>query len=117
MAMKRNDQAEEPTTESTSEAVKVVESIPDIVESVARSDGFCVYIGPSIRGCVQSGTIMPGTRDTALAACYDVIQQYPHIADLIVPSETIATDRMKVKTPGNLLNKYFNDLASMIKSK
>ena len=90
---------------------------PTAEKSIAKNDGFSVYIGPSIRGVIQSGTIVGGTRNAALTTFSTAIEQYPRIADLVVSGETLVVDRIKVKTAGNLLNKYYNDLVSTLKSK
>jgi hypothetical protein len=44
-----------------------------------------------------------------------VIAQYPLIASLVVSDETLPTDRIKVKTPGNLLYVNYHKLAKGMK--
>ena len=76
----------------------------------AKSDGFCVYLGPSIRGVIQEGTIYPGTRQAVLKRLSGVVKEYPAVADLVVTGATLPVDRVRVKTPGNLLYKYYTDM-------
>ena len=73
------------------------------VKPDAESAGFYCYIGPSIRGLIQSGTVYMGTREDALKAAAAAIERRPLIRTLIVPGETLAADRIKVKTPGSAL--------------
>jgi len=80
--------------------------------AVKKDDGFCVYIGPSIRGVIQSGTIYAGSRVKTEAFLAPAIKKYPLISKMISTNETLAADRIKVKTAGNLLNVYYKKLAS-----
>lgn len=73
---------------------------------------FCVYIGPSIRGVIQSGTVYDGNKEKAKAFLAPAIEKYPLIAKLLSTDLTIAEDRVKVKTAGNLLNVYYKQLAT-----
>lgn len=76
---------------------------------------FCVYLGPSIRGVIQSGTVYTGSKEKALASLESAVKTYPLIAKLIVPGETLPEDRIKVKTAGNLLNVHYNKLVASLK--
>lgn len=73
--------------------------------------GFCCYIGPTIVGVIQNGTILPGTKQEAAASLSGAVEKYPLIASLIVSGDTLAEDRIKVKTPGNLLYVNYRKLA------
>lgn len=77
-----------------------------------NAGGFCVYLGPSIQGVIQSGTIFPGMMEAALSAIKPAVERYPLIASLVVTGRTLSEDRIKVNTPGNLLNAYYKRLAS-----
>jgi hypothetical protein len=81
-------------------------------ENVRETASFCVYIGPSIRGVIQSGTIYSGSLEETLKFLSPAIEKYPLIAKLISTDKTIAEDRVKVKTAGNLLNVYYKKLAT-----
>lgn len=65
--------------------------------------GFCAYLGPSIRGVVQNGTIYEGTRETVLSFLSDQIEKYPRIAKLIIPGDELPEAREKIKSKGNYL--------------
>lgn len=110
--------------EETTEIIEAIEPEPETVaeietppEQPAETGGFSVYLGPSIRGVIQSGTIFPGPREKAVAALPAAVEKYPLIPALIVTGETLAEDRVKVKTPGNLLYVNYNRLAAGQKSK
>jgi len=93
-----------PAVEPTGQAVK--KKAPE------KSEGFCVYIGPSIPGIIQSGTVYHGNRAKALKAIAPIVEARPLVADLVVDGATLSADRIKVTTPGNLLYVNYHKLAS-----
>lgn len=72
-------------------------------KATAESGSFCVYIGPSILGVIQSGAVFRGGKSEAVASLPDAANDYPLIPSLIVSDKTLPVDRLKVKMPGNLL--------------
>jgi hypothetical protein len=76
---------------------------PVIAPIDANPEKFCVYLGPSVFGVIQNGTIYKGTRQEVLINLADALTKHPQIATLIVTDKTLATDRVKIKTPGNAL--------------
>lgn len=104
--------AEEETVVETRKAAH-----PKAAKATVESCRFSVYLGPSIRGVIQRGTILNGTKEEALASISYAVEKFPLIASLVVPDETIAEDRVKVKSPGNLLYVNYRKLASGQKSK
>lgn len=74
--------------------------------------GFSVYIGPTIPALIQQGTIYPVSRDEAIATMQKAVDQYPQIKSLIVSGDTLASDRVKINTPGNKLYVDYHALAS-----
>lgn len=77
-----------------------------------KSAGFCVYIGPTIPGVIQSGHVFNGSRAKVLKEIGPIMEQRPLVASLLVDGLTLAVDRIKVKTPGNLLFVNYKKLAS-----
>lgn len=75
--------------------------------------GICCYIGPNICGVIQKSTIYPFPKKEALKdpIVAMALEKYPGIKDLIVPGEELATDLVKVKTPGEPLRKAYEQLA------
>lgn len=123
MAAKKNE--ETPKTEELKDGGTVSEAAVDtpteeketpnsstVKPSVNDADGFCVYIGPTIQGVIQSGTVYNGTRENAGTLLASAIEKYPLIAKLIVTDKTFSGDRIKVKTPGNHLNALYKRLAT-----
>lgn len=83
-------------------------------KAAPKGAGFCVYIGPSIVGLMQNGTVYRGTKPEVLKR-NDVaaaVEKRPLVASLIVSGDTLAADRIKVNTPGNLLYVNYRRLAS-----
>ena len=74
-----------------------------VKNKTTTADGFCVYIGPTIRGVVQYGDIFPDGVKAARKKLAPAIEKYPGIALLLVPGEELPQARIKVKTPGNAL--------------
>lgn len=65
--------------------------------------GFCTYLGPSIRGVVQYGTIYEGTVESVRKQLAPAIEKYPRIGKLIVSGDDLPTAREKIRTKGNYL--------------
>lgn len=78
-------------------------------------DSFYVYLGPSIRGVIQKGSIYPGNRQEVVEALDSAIQKYPRIRNLLVSGDTLATDRIQVKTPGTRLYTEYKKLVAEVK--
>lgn len=78
-------------------------------------DSFYVYIGPTIRGVIQKGTIYPGPKADVEAFLEGAIQTYPRIRHLIVSGDTLAADRISVQTPGTRLYVEYKNLVSETK--
>ena len=77
-----------------------------------------VYCGPSIpRGRLKENAVFRGTLADVLNYLADVIEDYPQIPRLIVPTNRMAAFSVKVKTPGNIAHKYYTDIVSAMKMK
>ena len=95
-AKKAVDVVEAKNAETKSQA----EETPAVKKtSVEEPERFCVYIGPSIRGVIQSGTIYGKSLEETKAFLATAIEKYPLIGKLISTDKTIAEDRIKVKLP------------------
>ncbi len=97
----RKDAEEDMVTPISSASPR--NGIPNKQKPAGAASGFCVYLGPTIMGVIQTGAIYHGTKPDVLKSIESAASQYPRISTLIVDGETLAVDRMKVKTPGNLL--------------
>ena len=77
---------------------------------------FALWAGPSIpRGRLKENAVFRGTLADVLNYLADVIEDYPQIPRLIVPTNRLATFAVKVKTPGNIAHKYYTDIVSAMK--
>lgn len=114
MAIKSNEKTEkvkaEIETATPTEAVKAVSVKASKTMIPKEQAGFCVYIGPTIQGAIQSGTVMPGTKERAVRDLARVIEKHPLVERLIVADKTFAEDRMKVKQAGNQLFVVYHKL-------
>ena len=79
-----------------------------------NTGGFCAYIGPTIRGVIQHGTIYEGSKREALqtAPLRRAVGSYPEIANMLVPGDALAKDRKEINTPGSLLYVRYRALAA-----
>lgn len=82
-------------------------------ELVTPSDTEFVYLGPTILGKIQNGTILFGTKEEILARM-PVAAEFEEIKTLIVPVRTLPADLKKVKTPGNALHAIYKALAGKL---
>lgn len=83
------------------------------IRNTAKSkpkEGFCVYLGPSIRGIVNYGKIFEGSVQDAKREIWDGIVKYPRIENLIIDGDYLPEARVKVKTPGNALHAQYMEL-------
>ena len=76
-------------------------------KNIAAKSGIYVYLGPSIRGVIQNGTIYRGTRRQVLSAIAIVIEKYPKIERLIVEDSEIVSSKAKIKMGGNALSNAY----------
>lgn len=97
---------------STKNAQVDTKPVQEKKKPAQEETGFCVYLGPTILGVIQSGTVYPGSVKAVRERLAAVIEKYPLIARLLAPGETLAQDRKKVKTPGNALYSYYTKLIS-----
>ena len=82
-----------------------------------KEAGFFVYLGPSIRGVIQTATIFTGTREEVEEFLAGPIERYPRIKRLLVSGDTLPEDRINVKTPGNGLYAAYQKLVAELKNK
>lgn len=64
--------------------------------------GVFIYVGPTIRGVIQEGTVYAGTRADVLSRVSAAVDAIPGVADLIVPAENVSAVRHQIKHGTNL---------------
>ena len=75
-----------------------------------RPAGFCAYIGPTIYGVIQSGTIYNGNLNAAAQQAAEAIRKYPLIERLIIPGEQLPEARAKFASGKCYLNIIYQRL-------
>lgn len=78
----------------------------------ASGSGVSVYIGPSIKGIIQTATIFEGSPEDVIKSAEGSIayKQRPGIKDLIIDAADLPDAQAKVKTPGEPLYKAYRDV-------
>ena len=72
-----------------------------------------IYIGPSLpKAMLKSNSIFEGTREEIKKELEAVLEKFPLAEKLLVPVAGLAEKKDKVRTAGNILNKYYSDIAS-----
>lgn len=75
--------------------------------------GLFAYVGPSLpNGRLKENAIFNGTLADVKKYLADVLEEVPQVAKLIVPADKLATFSARVKTPGNIAHKHYNDIVS-----
>ncbi len=105
-------EAEKTDTETAKAqvAAPVVQAAAPAVPEVNRS-GFYCYIGPNIKGTIQTGKIYRGSREAALRMAAAAIEKYPLVKNLIVSGDALSAARTKVKQSGSALYAIYQKLA------
>ena len=74
-----------------------------------------IYIGPTLpAGQLKCNKIFIGTMDEIKTDLSKVLEKYPIVEKMLVPVKQLAEKKDKVKTAGNILNKYYTDIVSSI---
>ena len=72
-----------------------------------------IDIGPTLpKAMLKSNRIFEGTREKIKKELKTVIEKFPLVEKLLVPVEGLAEKKDKVRSAGNILNKYYSDLVS-----
>lgn len=69
-----------------------------------------VYIGPSIKGVIQNGTIYSCQKETILSTLNEAIITYPSIELLLIPAEELPEANKRIKLKGDPLNYAFSEI-------
>jgi hypothetical protein len=88
----------------------------DAQEAAPEGYDLFVYAGPSLpHGRLKEHAVFNGTFEDVKAYLADVLEDYPQAERLIVPVERLSAFAAKVKTPGNIAHKYYNDIVSTMR--
>ena len=61
---------------------------------------------------LKSNRIFEGTREEIKKELETVLEKFPLVEKLLVPVAGLAEKKDRVRTAGNILNKYYSDIAS-----
>ena len=76
------------------------------------------YAGPTIpNGRLKENAVFRGKLSDVLEYLADVVEDYPQVPRLIVPTSKLAAFSVKVKTPGNIAHKYYYEILSAVRAK
>lgn len=100
------------STNETENAVNGVQTQPQTANKEPDTVKL-IYIGPSLpKAMLKSNRIFEGTREEIKKELAAVLEKFPLVEKLLVPVAELAEKKDKVKTAGNILNKYYSDIAS-----
>lgn len=72
-----------------------------------------IYIGPSIpRSGLRHSMILEGTEEEINGFISKLTERYPEIRHLLVTPAALSAAQKKVETKGNILHKYYQDMAA-----
>lgn len=77
----------------------------------AEENGIYVYVGPSIRGVIQNGSIYRGSRESVAEFLGPAIEKFPMIKRLVVRDTEIAEAREKINHGNNSLSIAYRELS------
>lgn len=70
-----------------------------------------VYIGPNLpKAMLQCNKIFEGTEEGIKKELSFILEKFPLVEKMLVPTKELAEKKDKVKTTGNVYNKYYSDL-------
>lgn len=124
---KNNKPVSEPDTISAAEAeTAVVGEEKDTAPATPQPTGKTkyegvttfAYVGPSLPGGkLKSNTVLSGTYAEITAYYAEAITLYPGVERLIVPVARLAEAREKTQSSGNVMYKYYTEIAAAINAK
>ena len=70
-----------------------------------------VYIGPNLpKAMLQCNKVFEGTEEGIKKELSFILKKFPLVEKMLVPTKELAEKKDKVKTTGNVYNKYYSDL-------
>ena len=98
--------AEEVTAEAK-EAVETANTASEVVK--------VIYIGPTLpKAQLKTNKVLEGTEEEIKKELEPILAKYPLVERMLVPIKGLAEKKDKVKTAGNILNKYYSDIVSAV---
>lgn len=108
----KEQEKEVQAVENTTETEKT-ENGANTDATEAKETSCLVYIGPTLpAGQLKCNKIFCGTAEEIKKELQPLLERYPLIEKMLVPVSELAAKKDKVKTAGNILNKYYSDIVS-----
>ena len=108
-------------TQKTAESDVQAEKEENVANSKTKKEetvNTLVYIGPQLpKGKLKTNKILIGTEEEIKKELAEVLEEYPLVEKMLVPVEQLAEKKDRVKTQGNILNKYYSDITASIAAK
>lgn len=99
--------AVEEVTVETEKVVKTANTASEVVK--------VIYIGPTLpKAQLKTNKIIEGTPEEIKKMLAPILEKHPLVEKMLVPIGSLAEKKDKVKTAGNILNKYYSDIVSSI---
>lgn len=98
---------------TTNEEETVAETTEATAEEITEEEITRVYIGPSIpHTTLRNAQILTGTETSIGEYLAQFTERYPEVPFLIVAPSGLAEAKRRVQTAGNILHKYYEDMAA-----
>lgn len=113
-----------PRTSITAAQTKEIESVANSATETEKTqekantevtEESFIYIGPTTNTGLIENAVFMGTREEIEKYLEKTIEKLPQVRLLIVTTESLAINKPKVKKAGTLLNKYYNDVLSLMR--
>lgn len=115
MAVKNATNTPEAVKTATDEEVTTEAEKTEETENTASETVKVIYIGPTLpKAQLKTNKIIEGTREEIKEFLAPVLEVYPLVERMLVPINELAEKKDKIKTAGNILNKYYSDIVSSI---
>ena len=103
-------------TDSTAENAQVVENTTATEKATETANTTSetvklIYIGPNLpKAMLQCNKIFEGTKEEVNKELAGILEKFPLVEKMLVPINELAEKKDKVRTAGNIYNKYYSDL-------
>lgn len=112
----KNTAASTTATEKDAEKVQAVENTTAEEKNAETANTQpetvkLVYIGPNLpKAMLQCNKVFEGTEEGIKKELSFILEKFPLVEKMLVPTKELAEKKDKVKTTGNVYNKYYSDL-------
>jgi hypothetical protein len=113
MAVKKATEGTETVGNETAEEVTETKKEAVETENTESKTVKVIYIGPTLPE-LKTNRVLEGTEEEIKKELATIIEKYPLIEKMMVSIDDLAEKKEKVKTAGNILHKYYLDIATEV---